>query len=1796
MKEYGRRITLIFISITLILLSTLVANATVYSGNLTINDSQTNYFNFTSQSIGASGHILLNDSSVSAVSNTGIRFQGFLPWDIFLDDYVKAPNITYVDQANNKYKTNFVESAAPEKMFAFTIPNTGTVGEEYYAAIYIHAVNGTNTSLFYYYNDISGNNTFAQGEDPTCNNHADADTCLQDMVNDCIWKDQWEVCQGAIAFDNIDHPAECGVLPQFACDNINDTHCVWNSNSGEAGFCEQGAQFNTQYGFNCTSIINDSVCNNAPFTEKTGLCTWNYTSNECYINNTKSFESLSEPPAFFCESPYSSTNQTRCEELATTYFMPCGWNNATDRCEDRFFNSAQFKDFGEITNQNSCQVVGGTWKSETTFDPINNKLTGESWCEYATNIKKFSSVGGGQGSFTGQSGQIKDCSRDCFACEFNTTVDPNNNQPIMGDWADNTSFVNACTNSAAGCRVVSDTNAFNQFGWCEPVNGFGGFNCEEFCGDCNLLPDAQSSCTNSPANCKWDNVTSVCIPQGQKGCNQECFQCQDESSCQSSDANGGCTWDSDSNFCTPQGGDFEICFDGVDNDNNGNTDCDDFKCGSDPFCAGSNFAGASCNQYVPFAYGSVAAAQGNCSLSAECSWITDRHGGSFCGWKGEQCFRNITIQNDAAACNSFGGGNVCIFEDEATCDMNKTLSQNCFGANQATCNTLPACSWNGNFCEFAPIVYCDQNQSLQSDRDTCQQAGCVWIGDSFGGEFEGGFSSSCVAPCFNESINDANSCGAASGSHFPAGICEFRAGFCEPENDASDCPDLDGAYLDCTENPNCNWFADSYGPIRDYNGSDEHRDAIRGSGQNYYAIGLEMPISTESSTNASNYTLIDGDNPTSQLSLLQANENATQFIFHNSTQIWCGTTVVMSYNYSDETCFGSCDAFNETASCNSNTLYYYLNTSSRTVEAVWEVGQPILSLDQSEADSIVTTTTNFTTVKVDGNINELDQENSSSGDIVSNAGRAISSPGICEGLLNNEFFGDMELNAHTPISFDESGDVSQAYLDIIELGVKKTANAYIYGFAVNDIEHSVMCNGMQLMDQSIGNSFNATKYYIYLDTDGDSDSGCDSFDDPDVGGFEYLFRYSATWSNENSQISETALSQQCSGDNWVAANVPFKADRKKACTFIGGPLFGIDKESFTSKSDVDTSFGWRAYATTAAQGGNASNVTDTVSTGVGDFKGIDTVLVDCLDPASTDNSQCTKVKQFGFFPGEFGPACLDNIDNDGDGSTDCDDTDCKYDPFFCSGSFGVQADDNSAPSFASYKVNTKNPTALSFIFNTNEPANGTVSFYNTNSSCQSINTTVLDKALLDGDSFTNYRPHHVAKISGLNPNNTYFYKLNACDPSGNCAVSKCSNATTSITHANITFKIIIPTGWAMNIEKLNLTNYSGTYALKASTEWLSNMNLTIFNEDNTSAITFVGLDIFEKQTLNLSEFVTGDDLVGLDANQYQAFKQKTGVESASIKIPVAGDVIKHCDDNGENCKTVTDNVDCTSDSTNGYTTCDVPDAVGLGFSTYQSSTAASSSSSSSSGGGSSGGSSSGGGGGGIVEPSSVIEKESRFWDQIAAGQDTTLEIDNVVIGVKQVRFSLNSDATGLTLQVASISKVDDEIPTPTHLEVFELLDIQLTNVESENIEEVAIEFAIPKSWIAQKSTDASEISLYRYTTRWVRLVTEQVREDSTHYYFEAQSPGFSNFAIGFVKPENPVIQEPDVEVADTATQQEEEQEETSQIAKVAKQVEQKIFPWVEIFVLVAIFLIVYLIFHNKKITQAKQDTKQKPKK
>jgi hypothetical protein len=153
----------------------------------------------------------------------------------------------------------------------------------------------------------------------------------------------------------------------------------------------------------------------------------------------------------------------------------------------------------------------------------------------------------------------------------------------------------------------------------------------------------------------------------------------------------------------------------------------------------------------------------------------------------------------------------------------------------------------------------------------------------------------------------------------------------------------------------------------------------------------------------------------------------------------------------------------------------------------------------------------------------------------------------------------------------------------------------------------------------------------------------------------------------------------------------------------------------------------------------------------------------------------------------MGFQCGDSVDNDADGKTDCDDEGCAFDTFTCGGSLTCSGTDNSAPSVNWLNVDSF-PDAAFVMYDTNEPSNGTLSFYDNDSNCQTLNKTIRDIGIVDG-FLPEYKLWHDAPIDNfqfnpeavgfsLNNGSDYYYKTTVCDVCGNCAVSACLNFST----------------------------------------------------------------------------------------------------------------------------------------------------------------------------------------------------------------------------------------------------------------------------------------------------------------------------------------------------------------------------------------------------------------------------------
>jgi hypothetical protein len=573
------------------------------------------------------------------------------------------------------------------------------------------------------------------------------------------------------------------------------------------GFCEghdtwdTGAYDNANNTANlaCTDILVKAACKYGPLPN----CKWTNSSINfgAYCSVGTSSERESAPPVPYCEHPDSKNNYTICSQLIEEFMMPCTWDNASAVVKNCTFNSgAVFGsgeiDVGSVGSETACTASGGTWQTEYYVDGAILKQ--DSWCE----MTGFFDIDNG-----GQEANKANCDTSCWACEF---------QSNGTAWDTVANAEAACVGSALGyCDWKNDTNgtfAYNGLGWCDypeqMIMGCGGDggggglgDCNTDCENCGFMNDPYSACVGSPANdgdgCKWVNgsadgvatTSGYCVDKSKKVCASDCFSCYSTTDCQASLIN--CSWDTTSNVCSPDGYTGEICFDGIDNDNDQLIDCSDTDCGFDNFCGGSAIGGDCFAQTTDIVCGNTTAFGG-----LNCTWLTDTwNTDGWCDMPGANCWK---FDGDLATCGTtpgctnesvgmMGAANMCDINvtkmDDANCWNNYNESScegaagNCQWKNDTWCAGDGAGSdWCDNnpsagYCDYAPFSDCMGANSTQC---AALAGNCTWNEDEY--SIQGGW---CDVACFNWTL-DETQCGNAFGS---SGLCEWRdmSATCQPE-------------------------------------------------------------------------------------------------------------------------------------------------------------------------------------------------------------------------------------------------------------------------------------------------------------------------------------------------------------------------------------------------------------------------------------------------------------------------------------------------------------------------------------------------------------------------------------------------------------------------------------------------------------------------------------------------------------------------------------------------------------------------------------------------------------------------------------------------------------------------------------------------------------------------------------------------------------------------------------------------------------------------------------------------------
>ncbi|MBI2151625.1 hypothetical protein HYU21_02770 [Candidatus Woesearchaeota archaeon] len=654
-------------------------------------------------------------------------------------------------------------------------------------------------------------------------------------------------------------------------------------------------------------------------------------------------------------------------------------------------------------------------------------------------------------------------------------------------WTSLQSAKDSCFSSKLGmCDFTTDSTASNGFGLCKVKEEFKkgiAKDCDTDCASCGYTGNFKSSeadkkpsyyCKNSKAKCKWvadlsnqnDESKGKCVSNSEKTCEDRCDECNDESECTNFGAKKGntskatqCSWDSVSSTCslTTGGAQKEICWDGIDNNNNGKMDCADSMCFSDTFCGGTfmvGFGGKDC-----FGYSDQASCNSN-----QCVWMSENWG-EWCDMPGASCWKKDGNQNNCAAdgnCtwhSGFGG----------FCEENWTMSGNCMGKTEPQCReaNTTGCVWTVDqfFQGFAggQQGWCDPDWSFtgtwvdnfcagydDNGRTDCEDAGtadsagkkpCNWFNStssSGAGAYGGGWCDHMKFACgqFNteanctQRINDSQ-------NYNHSQYCNWKhdewGTFCEGKS-------MGGSSVGCWGNADqnscttagCNWksgFCDPVGFGSEMGGGGMAGGAIMsmgGSGMSCFKYnGNQTGCAGQQGCGwmeeLQPFCDVDKGTECPQYSYSAAVCNSKSRCVYNAQMQFCDEKP-FACNWNSSYSNGIDDAniagTTDQAECQSNSLCYWSN-----------IGCQPQCFNSSKSTSA--TCGGFALNATNGTLNQ-------------SACTWVS--GWCNSGIESSYFQGMEKGAPTPLGSDVGGDASPAEVDIIDFGMKEMGFGDTFGF------------------------------------------------------------------------------------------------------------------------------------------------------------------------------------------------------------------------------------------------------------------------------------------------------------------------------------------------------------------------------------------------------------------------------------------------------------------------------------------------------------------------------------------------------------------------------------------------------------------------------------------------------------------------------------------------------------------------------------------------------------------------------
>ena len=172
--------------------------------------------------------------------------------------------------------------------------------------------------------------------------------------------------------------------------------------------------------------------------------------------------------------------------------------------------------------------------------------------------------------------------------------------------------------------------------------------------------------------------------------------------------------------------------------------------------------------------------------------------------------------------------------------------------------------------------------------------------------------------------------------------------------------------------------------------------------------------------------------------------------------------------------------------------------------------------------------------------------------------------------------------------------------------------------------------------------------------------------------------------------------------------------------------------------------------------------------------------------------------------------------------------------------------------------------------------------------------------------------------------------------------------------------------------------------------------------------------------------------------------------------------------------------------------------------------------------------SSGGGGGGSPESSRNVELKEISNEQVFKGIHTCYTFKGETNEIVAVEFDPKKNFGRITTIVELLKNTSSIVKEPAPGTVYRNLNVWVGNSgfsSSENLENARISFRVSRTWLSENGIGENTMTLYRYSENtWNALPTALTGEDEDFFYFTAETPGFSPFAIASSEKNTQVIE------------------------------------------------------------------------